>query len=170
MRDDEIQKLVDMVADKIETRFCVKGAAPQTPSEAERLAQLRADLQSIAIQFSARDQVIAQVRAEIAEHGFLVDKKAYQEGQPELERLRPPDFGPQGPTDEDIQYEIEELLRKIERLRNPRQNDDYEFKLPFRVQINVALLVSILIELLKLIMKLLERMRRGTQPSSARSA
>jgi len=166
MQHDEVQKLVDLVAAKVEDRFCAKGTAPQTPSEAERLARLRADLQSLAIQFSARDQVIAQVRAEIAEHGFLVDKKGYQDG----ERLRPPDFGPQGPSDEDIQYEIEEILRKIERLRTPKQEDDYQFKLPFRVQINVALLVSILIELLKLIMKLLERIRRGPQPSSTKRA
>ena len=162
MQSDETSRLVDLVADKVEAHFCKNGIKLGALSDAERQTQLRADLEALAIRFSARDTVVAQVRAEIAEHGFLVDKGNYQEQKPDVERLRPPDFGPEGPSDDDIQRELHEILKKIERLRKPKEGEEYEFKLPFRVQINVALLVSILLELLKLIMKLVERMRRGS--------
>ena len=160
----------NLVADKVYARLCITGIVPGASSEAERRAQLRADLEALSIQFSARAKVIAQVRAEIAEHGFLVDKRRYQEERPDVERLCPPDFGPKGPSDDDIQREIDEIMRKIERLRKPKQDEDYERKLPWHVQINVALLVSILLELLNLILKLLTRMKRSPQPSPARKA
>ena len=62
MQPDEICRLVDLVADKVEARLCTKGTVPGASSEAERRAQLRADLEALAIQFSVRDEVIAQVR------------------------------------------------------------------------------------------------------------
>jgi hypothetical protein len=168
MQSDKSSKLVDLVTDQVEARLCANRIVPGVLSETERQAQLRADLEALSIRFSARETVIAQVRAEIAEHGFMVDKGNYQEQEPYVERLRPPDFGPEGPSDDDIQRELDDILKKIERLRTPEEGEEYEFKLPFRVQINVALLVSILLELLKLIMKLVERMRRIPQPSPAK--
>jgi len=165
MQPEEIDSLVNLVADKVYTQLCTKGTVPGASSEAERRAQLRDDLEALSILFSARDKVIAQVRAVIAEHRYLV-----KEEQSDVERLCPPDFGPEGPSDDDIQRDIDKIMRKIERLRKPKQDEDYESKLPWRVQINVALLVSILLELLDLNLKLLKRMQRSPQPSPARKS
>jgi hypothetical protein len=126
---DETNRLIDLVTDKIEARLCTNGIVMGALSDAERQTQLRADLEALAIRVSARDTVIAQVRAAVAEHGFLVDKGSYQEQEPNEERLRPPDFGPEGPSDDDIQRELDKILKKIERPRKPKNNEEYEFKL-----------------------------------------
>ena len=159
MKSRKFEKLVNLVAERIKTESCCAVSSTGALTDAERRAQLKTDLEALSLQFNVRDTVVAQVRTEIAEHGFLIDKKNYDEGIPEVERLQPPDFGPEGPSDDDIQREIKEIMRKIDRLRKPEQEEEYERKLPWRVQINVALLVSILLELLKLILKLLKRMQ-----------
>lgn len=154
MQSEELDKIAALVADRIGSRGC-NCRCPSGPGADERRLQLKGDLEALSIAFSARDQVAAEVRAEIAEHGFI--PSGQKPGEPG--EIRPPDYGPHGPTDEDIDREIRDILKKIERLRNPQGEEEFERKLPWRVQINVALLISILLELLKLILKLRRRMR-----------
>lgn len=155
MRPEELEKLATLVADRLGSRPCRCCDGSGATSTDERQLQLKGDLEALSVAFSARDRVAAEVRAEIAEHGFVA--AGHEPDEPG--GIRPPDYGPHGPTDADIDREIRDILKKIERLRNPQGEEEFERKLPWRVQINVALLISILLELLKLILKLRRRMR-----------
>ncbi|ETX02386.1 hypothetical protein [Candidatus Entotheonella palauensis] len=175
----ELKTMVDLVTAAVTDRLCAQGLLMR--SDVERQEQLRADIDVLSERDSLRNEVIAQVRAEIAEHGFLTSKGRHSggsdSGNPEADELRPPDFGPDGPSDDDIQREIDDLMRKLQRLRNPQPppaprpevghdapsdepRDEYPKKKPGHVQIDVGLLISIILELLMLILKLRERLKR----------
>lgn len=178
MKPDELKAIVDLAANEIEARLCAKGFMAAQPSDAERLARLRADIDTLSQQLSIREQVIAQVRATIAENGFVRRKGRSDEPRPDVEEWRPPDFGPEGPSDAEIDEEISKLMQKLARLRNPGggnpggnstgdygpkggdKGDEFPLKKPGHVQIDVAFLIDIIVELFKLILKLRKRMQR----------
>lgn len=158
----ELEKLANLVADIVQVRQCGKGTINAGMSEVERQEQLRSDLIALSEKYSVENEVIAKVRSVIAEHGFAVVDGSDDGGselKPEVHRLKPPDFGSHGPSDEDIKKEIDKLLKKINNLRDPEKHGfKYEPKWPWFYEIDVAFLVSILMELIKLILKLHNRL------------
>ena len=160
MDANELNALADLVAGQL----CARGMLPG--SDAERQERLRNDLFALSERYSVLNEVVANVRAVIAEHGYLasVDPDSGSGGKPEAEELKPPKPQPhrghQFGDDADFDYEIKKLLEKLDRLRRPNEDQDYEHKFPWNVQVDIGLLISILIELLDLIRKLMERLRR----------
>jgi hypothetical protein len=63
---------------------------------------------------------VAEVRAQIAEHGYV--ERSEGVGYPGI--IVPPDFGPHGPSEQDFDLELEKILRKIQRLKNPGGEED----------------------------------------------
>ena len=158
---NDLNTLADLVAGQL----CARGVIPTT--DTERQERLRADLFALSDRYSELNETVANVRAVIAEHGYRVsvDPDYGSGGSPEAEELRPPKPEPHGGEqfgdDADFESEIRRIMEKLQRLRRPEDEDDYEFKFAWRVQINVGLLISIILELLDLIRKLLERQRRA---------
>ncbi len=160
MNEKELEKLAHLTADIVQDRMCAMGAMNAAVSKVERQEQLRTDLIALSEKYSVENEVIANVRAVIAEHGFvMVDDSNGSGSKSEARRLTPPDFKPEGPSDEDIQKEIDKLCEKFHKLCDPqRYGYEYEHKYPWNREIDVNMLVNILIELFKLIRKLLKRL------------
>jgi len=158
----KLEEMANLVANIVQTRLCEKRMTKAYMSDIERQEQLRSDLIALSEKYSVEKEVIAKARAVIAEHGFAlfdVGGDGGSELKPEVQRLKPPDFGPHGPSDEDIKKEIEEILKKFNMLRDPQPYEYiYEPKLPWNREVDIGLFVSILMELLRLILKLNKRL------------